>query len=109
MDENTELRQMERKKQLQEVQEHYVNPPHFSWPSSKPGPESTPPPPGQKPLPARPEQMVEVGYNQESGVPATDDPRKWYADEAKAGAVGFDQQNTAQEVARKKRKKELPR
>jgi hypothetical protein len=108
MDENTELRQMQKHQQMQQVQKHHVNPPHFPWPTSKPGPLATPPPPGERPVPTRTDQMVEVGYNQETGVPATDDPRKWFPDEAKAGATGFDQLETAQEVSRKRRKQKPP-
>ena len=48
--------------------------PHFSWPRSKPGPQATPPPPGQKPVPQRTDQVVEIGYNQETGTPSTEQP-----------------------------------
>lgn len=42
-----------------------------TWPTSKPGPMTTPPPPGERPVNAqRSEQMVEVGYNQETGEPS---------------------------------------
>ena len=40
-----------------------------AWPRSKPGPEVTTPPPGMHPKAERPEQVVEVGYNQETGEP----------------------------------------
>ena len=30
-------------------------------------------------MPGRTDQMVEIAYNQETGVPATDDPRKWFS------------------------------
>jgi len=39
------------------------------WPTSKPGPERTEPPPGQRPVPGRTDQMVEISYDQERGVP----------------------------------------
>jgi hypothetical protein len=104
MDEDTELRQMQEKGQMRQVQEGLLPPPHFPWPSSKPGPQATQPPPGQRSMPGRTEQMVEVGYNQETGIPATDDPRKWYPDETKVGALHFDQQGTAQEIEKKRRK-----
>ena len=49
-----------------------VQPNWPSWPSSKPGPRSTPPPAGMRPINAlRPEQLEEVGYNQQTGEPAT--------------------------------------
>ncbi len=101
---DTELRQMQQKEEMRLVQENRKPPPHFAWPSSKPGPEITPPPPGVKPSPTRKEQMVEVGYNQETGNPATNDPRKWYADETKVGTPGFDELRTAQEVERERKK-----
>ena len=42
------------------------------WPTSKPGPMVTEPPPGQKRVHLRKEQVVEIDYDQERGVPATD-------------------------------------
>lgn len=95
MDDHTEERQMQKKQKMRQVQEQRLSPPHFPWPTSKPGPMATPPPPGEKPMPLLTEQMVEVAYNQETGVPITDDPRKWFPDEAQAGATGFDQLETA--------------
>ncbi len=73
--------------ELRALQEGIVNPsrsiqeapqPHYpGWPTSVPGPRSTPPPPGMRPINAiRPEQVVEVGYNQETGEPSTTDPRR---------------------------------
>lgn len=106
MDEYAELRQMQRSGQLQHEQKSQVPAPHFPWPTSKPGPFVTPPPPGEKPLRGRTDQMLEVAYNQETGTPATDDPRKWYPDEVKEGTLGFDQRETAQEVARKRQRRQ---
>ncbi len=40
------------------------------WPTSKRGPLVTEPPPGQKRMPLRSEQVVEIGYDQEHGVPS---------------------------------------
>ena len=57
------------KEQSLQVQSHF---PHPTWPTSKPGPQATQPPPGQKPMPGRTDQVVEVGYNQETGTPSTD-------------------------------------
>ncbi len=45
-------------------------PPLPQWPTSIPGPFVTPPPPGQRHMPTRTEQVVEVEYNQETGTPA---------------------------------------
>jgi hypothetical protein len=55
-------------------------------------------------MPKRTEQMIEVGYNQEAGVPVTDDTRRWHPDEA-VGSTGFDQLQTAQEVDRKRKRR----
>ena len=41
-----------------------------AWPTSRPGPWVTPPPPGMRSVNTlRPEQVTEVGYNQETGEP----------------------------------------
>jgi len=40
------------------------------WPTSKRGPMVTEPPPGQKRVHLRKEQVVEIDYDQERGVPA---------------------------------------
>ena len=41
------------------------------WPTSKCGPMVTEPPPGQKRVHLRKEQVIEIDYDQELGVPAT--------------------------------------
>jgi len=41
------------------------------WPTSKRGPMVTEPPPGQKRVHLRKEQVIEIDYDQELGVPAT--------------------------------------
>ncbi|HYB00186.1 MAG TPA: hypothetical protein VED37_08200 [Ktedonobacteraceae bacterium] len=46
-------------------------PPLPHWPTSKPGPMVTQPPPGTKRVHLRKEQVVEIDYDQERGVPAT--------------------------------------
>ena len=46
-------------------------PPLPPWPTSKRGPMVTEPPPGQKRVHLRTEQVVEIDYDQELGVPAT--------------------------------------
>lgn len=76
------------------------------WPVSKPGPRATPPPPGMRPINGmRPEQLAEVGYNQETGQPATDDPLRYLPDERLVGQTGFDQPRTAQDVLGKRKKR----
>ena len=50
-----------------------IQPRYPAWPTSKPGPRATPPRPGERPINAqRSEQVVEVGYNEEAGVPSTE-------------------------------------
>ena len=46
-------------------------PPLPQWPTSIPGPMVTEPPPGTKRVHLRKEQVVEIDYNQELGVPAS--------------------------------------
>ena len=46
-------------------------PPLPPWPTSKRGPMVTEPPPGQKRVPLRKEQVMEIDYYQERGAPAT--------------------------------------
>ncbi|MHB8598961.1 MAG: hypothetical protein ACYDER_19370 [Ktedonobacteraceae bacterium] len=69
----------------------YPNPPQLAWPTSKPGPRSMLPPPGQKPMPGRTEQVVEVGYNQETGTPSTESPLRSLPDAKTTGPTSFDQ------------------
>ena len=40
------------------------------WPTSEPGPMVTEPPPGQKRVPLRTDQVIEINYDQEHGVSA---------------------------------------
>ena len=104
--------QQEQKQEQQQLQtrqqqlpaDKYPNIPHFSWPTSKPGPFTTLPPPGQKPMPGRTEQMIEVGYNQETGTPVDDSPLRSLPDASLTGHTSFDQQETAQQALKKRRK-----
>ncbi len=77
-------------------------PPHYpNWPTSRPGPLASQPGVGQRPINAqRREQMVEVGYNQETGTPREQDPERYWPDEDLKGRTGFDQLGTAQEQKR---------
>ncbi len=47
---------------------------NLKWPTSRPGPQATQPPPGQLPLPTRTDQVVEIDYDQERGVPSVQSP-----------------------------------
>ncbi len=110
-DEQTVAQQSQRQDEQRAVQEgtpdvtrevqQGMKPIFPQWPTSKPGPHATPPPPGQRPINAlRSEQMVEVGYNQVTGEPSTQDPLRAFPDESK-GPAGSDQQVTAQDVLRR--------
>ena len=74
--------------------------PHFTWPSSKPGPRAKQPPPGQRSMKTRTEQMVEIGYNQEAGTPSNESLARSLPDPSRQDSAAFDQQDTL-----KKRKK----
>lgn len=104
------LKQGVNQDELRALQEGVVNPSrevqqgiqaHFPhWPTSVPGPRATPPPPGMRPINAiRPEQVAEVGYNQETGEPSTLDPHRALPD-ASQGPTSTDQP-TAQEAIRR--------
>ncbi|GAC1424950.1 MAG: hypothetical protein NVS4B1_02110 [Ktedonobacteraceae bacterium] len=78
-----------------------MKPVYLPWPTSKRGPQITTPPLGQRSINAlRAEQVVEVGYNQVTGEPGTQDPSRAFPDEAK-GPTGTDQQETAQDIMRR--------
>ncbi len=77
--------------------------PHFNWPTSKPGPEVTLSPPGEKPMPGRTDQNVELGYNQETGTPGTESPLRSLPAASTSGSTSFDQP-TVQDRLRKRRR-----
>ncbi len=86
---------------IQKMKPHYPD-----WPISKPGPWITPVPPGMRPINAiRREQVAEVGYNQETGEPATQSPFRSQPDERTTGATGFDQTETAQEALHRRKRR----
>jgi hypothetical protein len=77
------------------------------WPTSQPGPRSTPPPPAMHPFNVfRPEQVSEVGYNQETGEPGSQSPLRSLPDASMKEQVSLDQQ-PAQPKTLSKRKKRL--
>jgi hypothetical protein len=82
-----------------------VQPSWPSWPTSKPGPRSTPPAPGMHSINKfRPEQFEEVGYNQQTGEPATQSPFRSLPDARTTGPTSFDQP-TAQDVLGKRKQR----
>src|SRR5438105_14465646 len=97
-------REQEKEQEQQKLQTQRIVP-HFNWPTSKPGPHATQPPPGQKPMPGRTEQVVEIGYNQETGEPGDSSPLRSMPDASLAGKTSFDQQETAPRFMKKRKKK----
>ena len=65
------MQQQNKATQLETITQKFKLPPLPRWPTSKPGPMVTEPPPGTKRVPLRTEQVVEINYDQERGVPAT--------------------------------------
>ena len=79
-----------------------VQPSWPGWPTSKPGPRSTAPIPGTHPINTfRSEQFKEVGYNQQTGEPATQSPLRSLPDERTTGPTSLDQP-TAQDTVGKR-------
>ncbi|GCE04733.1 hypothetical protein [Dictyobacter aurantiacus] len=80
-----------------------------TWPTSRPGPRATPPPPGMRSFnPFRPEQVSEVGYNQETGEPVSSDQQsRSLPDPSMADLASFDQKPTTGQEMLGKRKKRL--
>lgn len=98
-----ESRQLSQK-QAGTVVKRRVTPHYPAWPTSKPGPQSTPPPPGMRPISAiRREQVVEVGYNQETGESGTQSPFRSQPDARITEYPGFDQAETAQEALHRRK------
>ena len=64
MDQEIEATQQEKIRQKSKI------PPLPPWPTSKRGPMVTEPPIGTKRVPLRTEQVIEIDYDQELGVPA---------------------------------------
>jgi len=80
-----------------------IEPYYPSWPTSKPGPQSTPPLAGTRSINAfRPEQVAEIGYNQETGEPLVDSPQRSMPD---ASTHGFDQPRNAQDTLGKRKER----
>ena len=84
--------------QLETISNKLKIPPLPNWPTSIPGPEVSELPPGQRRMPTRTDQVVEVGYDQETGTPATLSPERSMPDQSQKGRTSFDQLETAQEA-----------
>lgn len=73
------------------------------WPTSKPGPRSMSPLPGMHSFNSfRPEQVSEIGYNQETGEPGSHSP---LSDEVMKDRVDFDQKPNGQNGLGKRKKR----
>jgi hypothetical protein len=71
-----------------------------SWPTSKPGPQSTPPPVGTHSVNVlRPEQVAETAYNEQTG----DSLEHAMSDATPHDEVSIDQPRNAQETLGKRR------
>lgn len=68
------------------------------WPTSKRGPQTTPPPPGMHPDARRPEQLIEVNYDQETGEPGSNDLERSQATD-RAGSVAPDQEQSLEDAS----------
>ncbi len=62
--------EQEKETQLEKIQNEPKIPPLPPWPTTKRGPFVTEPPPGQRRVHLRTDQVVEVGYDQERGMPS---------------------------------------
>ena len=83
-----------------------VKPLYPSWPTSQPGPRVKLPPPGMRSTNAfRPEQVSELGYNQETGEPGIDSPLRSQPDIAEVPDAGFDQKPVGQNSLHKGKKR----
>lgn len=88
----------EKGQQLETTEKQPRIPPLPPWPTSKPGPMVSEPPPGQKRVPLRTDQVVEIGYDQERGVPGTSSPERSMPGQEFKDQTSFDQLETAQEA-----------
>jgi hypothetical protein len=83
-----------------------VKPVYPSWPTSKPGPRVKLPPPGMRSVNAfRPEQVSEIGYDQETGEPGIDSPLRSQPDAAEVPDASFDQRPVGQDSLHKGKKR----
>lgn len=96
--------QLEKEQQEKAIQPITNIPPLPAWPTSKAGPEVTPPPPGERPVPTRTDQMVEIAYNMETGVSSARVPAHTTPDVTLPGASSYNQQAAAVEKQRRAEK-----
>ncbi len=96
--------QLEEEQQEKAVQPISKIPTVPAWPTSKAGPQVMPPPPGERPMPTRTDQMIEIAYDMETGVPSAPAPAHTTPDVTLPGASSYDQQAEAVEKLRRAEK-----
>ena len=85
---------------------HRIKPHYPSWPTSKPGPQSTPPLVGMRSVnPFRPEQIAEIDSNRETDQPSVDSPLYSAPDASIHGSTSFDQSKNAQDTLGKRKRR----
>lgn len=85
---------------------HRIKPCYPSWPTSKPGPQSTPPPVGMRSVnPFRPEQITEIDANRETDQPSVDSSLHSIPDASIHGSTSFDQSKNAQDTLGKRKRR----
>jgi hypothetical protein len=83
---------------------HRVKPRYPSWPTSKPGPQSTPPPVGMRSInPFRPEQITEIDFSREIDQPSADSLLHSAPDASIHGSTSSDQSKNAQDTLGKRK------
>ena len=85
---------------------HRIEPRYPSWPTSKPGPQSTSPLAGMRPVNTfRPEQVAEIGYNQETGEPSVDSLQRSTPDTSIHGLTSSDHPKNAHDALGKRKQR----
>jgi hypothetical protein len=83
-----------------------IEPRYPSWPTSRPGPQSTSPLAGMSSVnPLRPEQVAEIAYNQEKGQPSVDSSQHSVADASIHGSTSSDSPKNAQDALGKRKQR----
>lgn len=84
--------------QQQAVTPNVVKPHYPKWPTSQRGPQVSEPPPGQVRMPKRTDQVIEVGYNQEIGMPSVLSPERSDPDASQRGFLTHEELDIGNEV-----------
>jgi hypothetical protein len=85
---------------------HRIETRYPSWPTSKPGPLSTSPLAGMRPINVfRPEQVAEIGYNQETGEPSVNSTQRSMPDASIHGPTSSDHPKNAHDALGKRKQR----